>query len=142
VHKKWTALIFSLKDMKVSTFQELPWSIMSQKRINWEKSTLSWSTKQNKRIITCNIFIIFFSSCFSLYKNLINEANSKNIKLSSIADYDLGSQFLSYLITITFIIEWAQKKEQEFRQEFSKKESELKLHIANNIKPSIQVNPL
>ena len=37
-------------------------------------------------------------------------------------------------------LDWVQKKESEFRTEFSKKESELKLHIANNIKPSIQVN--
>ncbi len=38
------------------------------------------------------------------------------------------------------ILEWIQKREQEFRQEYSKKEAELKLHIANNIKPSIQVS--
>jgi hypothetical protein len=62
-----------------------------------------------------------------LYKTLINEANSKGIKLSALADYDP---------------EWIQKREQEFRQEYSKKEAELKLHIANNIKPSIQMSYL
>lgn len=35
--------------------------------------------------------------------------------------------------------DWVQRREQEFRNEFSKKESELKLHMANNIKPSVQV---
>lgn len=62
-----------------------------------------------------------------LYKKLINEANAKNLKLSAMGDLDM---------------DWVQKKESEFRTEFSKKESELKLHIANNIKPSIQMSYL
>jgi len=62
-----------------------------------------------------------------LYKSLVNEANSKGVKLNSLADYDP---------------DWIQKREQEFRQEYSKKEAELKLHIANNIKPSIQMSYL